>query len=571
MSEDALNKCLTFAEGSGSDKGRIGTFGFGLPNSSISVCRRVEVFSRIEGGSWHFVYLDVDEILASRSEYQEAVRMSKAPQLGFEIKSNVKTIIRWTNLDKCDAARAKTLIRRTDKLLGRLYRYFIGSRQISLHLISRNLENKKEDTNQRVIENDPLFLATNRYHATDTIWKEATRSDGKHKHPQLGDSDPYFNPITHYSRFITGCENGQSQLPLFQKCREFWDVPYQVPIGTFNFEYKLRAAYANSGITNPGLRSGGRTDIGMLIGQKMDGTQDCKSANIFWIREGRELDFGSYSLYKPSDVKQRFWTIEIHFDHSLDEILGVSNTKQSVDFYRVDGDIDEIDTLRGSVSVQEARQRLFNHITEQCLACIKFMNTQLNKYAKDFLTKEHEALRTDQRENKPIPEVEGTVFRSLPKDGEWTVEQKEEVVSFLKTRYSTIPLKAIQNQINIAAKGLTSTVVLYAPNETGNMFDIEPARGKFITIINSRHPFYEKVLEPIKKHIKLVDFTISMEMLISAMAVQKHDIEMKQGDAAILDFYLQQISSQLQLWIKKNNIQIDTDKFANSSESSTET
>ena len=54
-------------------------------------------------------------------------------------------------------------------------------------------------------------------------------------------------------------------------------------------------------------------------------------------------------------------------------------------------------TLRGSVSVQEARQRLFNHITEQCLACIKFMNTQLNKYAKDFLTKEHEALRTDQR------------------------------------------------------------------------------------------------------------------------------------------------------------------------------
>ena len=76
MSEDALNKCLTFAEGSGSDKGRIGTFGFG--NSSISVCRRVEVFSRIEGGSWHFVYLDVDEILASRSEYQEAVRMSKA-------------------------------------------------------------------------------------------------------------------------------------------------------------------------------------------------------------------------------------------------------------------------------------------------------------------------------------------------------------------------------------------------------------------------------------------------------------------------------------------------------------
>ena len=51
----------------------------------------------------------------------------------------------------------------------------------------------------------------------------------------------------------------------------------------------------------------------------------------FLDKEGRELDFGSYSLYKPSDVKQRFWTIEIHFDHSLDEIP-VSNTKQSVIF-----------------------------------------------------------------------------------------------------------------------------------------------------------------------------------------------------------------------------------------------
>ena len=94
------------------------------------------------------------------------------------------------------------------------------------------------------------------------------------------------------------------------------------------------------------------------------------------------------------------------------------------------------------------------------------------------------------------------------------------------------------------------------------MFDIEPARGKYITIINSRHSFYEKILAPIKKHINLIDFTVSMEMLISAMAIQKHEIETQESDSEILNFYLQQVSSRLQLWIRQNNIQIDSDKFS---------
>ena len=191
------------------------------------------------------------------------------------------------------------------------------------------------------------------------------------------------------------------------------------------------------------------------------------------------------------------------------------------------------------------------------------MNSILASYARDFKNREMAALGQDKNKNRPIPEVEGTVFRSLPKSGEWSREQKSEVVNFLKARYPAIPLTAITNQIDIAAKGLTSTVVLYAPNETGNMFDIEPARGKYITIINSRHPFYEKVLAPIKKHLNLVDFTVSMEMLISAMAIQKHELEIQQDDSEILDYYLQQVSSRLQYWIKQNNIQIDSDRFAN--------
>lgn len=565
MSPDMLNGCLTFAEGSGSEHGRIGTFGFGLPNSSISVCRRVEVYSRTSQSDWHIVYLDIDEILASASEYKAARQLPTEPDLGINL-DQINTVIRWTTLDKCDAAQAKTLIRRSDKLLGRLYRYFLSEQKVDLQLISRNLDNEHEDSRQTVIPNDPLFLEKGRYHMTDLIWQEATRTDGKDKHPILGDEDPYFNPVTHYKRFILGCTQNKSQLPLFQPCKEFWDVKYDVSIGSSKYRYTIKAAFATSGIANPGLRSGGGTEIGRKIGEKMNGTKDCRSDNIFWIREGRELDFGSWGLYNRGQEKNRFWTIEIHFDHTLDEILGVSNTKQSVDFHRVDGNLDELDSLASSLTVQEERQVLFHHITQQCLSCIKHMNSQLKSYASEFSSREMVAKGQDKNKNRPIPEVEGTVFRSLPKSGEWSSAQKTEVVNFLKERYPTIEIKAIKNQIDIAAKGLTSTVVLYAPNETGNMFDIEPARGKFITIINSRHSFYERILAPIKKHTNLVDFTVSMEMLISAMAIQKHEVEVAETDSEILNFYLQGVSSRLQLWIRQNNIQIDSDRFAKNEE-----
>ena len=413
MSPELLNRCLTFAEGSGSEHGRIGTFGFGLPNSSISVCRRVEVYSRQNGSDWHFVYLDVDEILASASEYQAAKRLAQPPQLGIDLHG-VSTVIRWTTLDKCDAAHAKTLIRRADKLLGRLYRYFLSDQKIDLQLISRNLDNKTEDSRQTVIPNDPLFLERNRYHMTDLVWQEATRADGKDKHPTLGDEDDYFNPVTHYKRYIQGCRENVTQLPLFQKCQEFWDVQYDVTIGSSKYSYKLRSAFATAGISNPGLRSGGATAIGRMIAEKMNGTKDCRSDNIFWIREGRELDFGSYGLYNRSELKNRFWTIEIHFDHTLDEILGVSNTKQSVDFQRVDGELDELDSIATRLSVQEERQVLFHHISQQCLSCIKHMNSVLASYARDFKNRELAALGQDKKKIDQYLKLKGPSFDLFP-------------------------------------------------------------------------------------------------------------------------------------------------------------
>ena len=53
----------------------------------------------------------------------------------------------------------------------------------------------------------------------------------------------------------------------------------------------------------------------------MSGIKHFKSGNIFFVRANREIDFGHFGLYTVTDEKNRFWTIEVHFDSDLDELM----------------------------------------------------------------------------------------------------------------------------------------------------------------------------------------------------------------------------------------------------------
>ena len=67
MSRDTLWSALQFG-GSGrfGDRAGLGRFGMGLPNSSVSQSRRLEVYSWRRPGGALFSYLDVDEVAGRR-------------------------------------------------------------------------------------------------------------------------------------------------------------------------------------------------------------------------------------------------------------------------------------------------------------------------------------------------------------------------------------------------------------------------------------------------------------------------------------------------------------------------
>jgi hypothetical protein len=128
MTPSILKSALQFGGSSrfGSRNGS-GRFGMGLPNSSVSQARRLDVYSWTNKNSIWWSYLDVDEISSGKIFEIPKPRKRK---FGKEITPPSKhhgTIIKWT---KCDRLSYKQIGRLTKKLqydLGRIFRMYLWS------------------------------------------------------------------------------------------------------------------------------------------------------------------------------------------------------------------------------------------------------------------------------------------------------------------------------------------------------------------------------------------------------------------------------------------------------------
>ena len=106
------------------DRGGLGRYGMGLPNSSLSQARTVTVFSWTTPAKVWCSYLDVDEVAAGE------VREVPLPELvdyPFDDEETPPsgTIVWWTQCDRLDHRRASTIARKLAAGLGRKFRYFL--------------------------------------------------------------------------------------------------------------------------------------------------------------------------------------------------------------------------------------------------------------------------------------------------------------------------------------------------------------------------------------------------------------------------------------------------------------
>lgn len=565
MNLEQINGCLRFAEGAGTSNERIGTFGVGLPNSSIYVGRRVEVYSKNKTtGEWNFVYLDLDEQTTRVDPGYDDAIPKKPTFKNIELKldlDDASTIIRWSKIRNLGSRMPKTIIDKTKKLTGRLYRYAIND-DLNITFGSVLKGNKDYDIFENILPYDPLFLSTKKSYITKFIWEAAT-DPRKNMFNNKVPNNELFTSSYHYKTFIENCQENETNLPLFQKFDDYWNVPYEIKLGGKTYSFTIRASFGYKSLMYPGISKGGMTSLGKKIGEKMSGSKDFYCANIFFIRTKREIDCGNFGMYTVTDETNRFWTIEVEFDSELDKLMGVDYQKQHVDFRFVSNDeVNEIED-NDNIGINEQQQLLFNKISMEISDCITKMRSFRRDYWSQYRGEEKEAiaLASDADDDSTaMPIAEPAVIRAMPQGKEWTDEQKTELVNFLKNRFMHLSIESITLQVENFASGMNKTIVLYHQNPTGNLFELTTVRGKKITFINTEHVYYKNIIDPLKENKNLSVFTIAIEMLICSYAYEMEQMIQDDSDLEhILNSYLRKISDRLESFIINGSIKVDTE------------
>lgn len=265
----------------------IGRFGFGLPTSCVSQGRRYSVYSRVEGGSWNSVTIDLDDIAEGKVDFDggriivppaqpaELPRWIVDPEgKPFADKIETGTVVVVEKVDRLKPRKWTTLERDLLQFFGVTYRNFL--RECSIYVGSK-----------KVSPVDPLFLT-----------------------PGAKDYEISGNPIKALplpgKEFKAKAQDGHEAL------------------------IKIRCSVMPPGFATEDGRWGRSTKRNARFGVLKD------NHGLLILRNGRQMDTVLSSNLFPENIdwtfknNDRYWKVEIDFSAELDEDFGVTTNKQQV-------------------------------------------------------------------------------------------------------------------------------------------------------------------------------------------------------------------------------------------------
>jgi hypothetical protein len=129
MDKRTLRQALRFGGSSRfDDRNGLGRYGMGLPNSSLSQARRVEVFSwRSKPSQAIATHLDVDAIAAGKMTAIPEPEPKKLPALSVDDPPATGSLVLWTRCDRLSHSRLSTIVKKLNRGLGQIFRHFVWS------------------------------------------------------------------------------------------------------------------------------------------------------------------------------------------------------------------------------------------------------------------------------------------------------------------------------------------------------------------------------------------------------------------------------------------------------------
>jgi hypothetical protein len=271
MDHHTLSIAMQFAGSSRfNDRNGLGRFGMGLPNSSVSQARRVDVYTWQKRKRVLHTYLDIDEITEGKMSTVPQPKFTSLPTWAEKhVRKQTGTLVEWSRCDRLDNRKAATIAEDLHKPLGQRFRYFLWKR------------NRIYINNNPVVPFDPLYLKSEETQYTAIPFGDELLFEFRCP------SDPTRTSKVHV-RF--------TELPIAQ-----W--------------YGLS------------------TDTKRALGIP-------KGAGVSIVRADREIDYGWYFMgAKRKENYDDWWRCEISFEPELDELFGVTHSKQEInplDFLQVE-------------------------------------------------------------------------------------------------------------------------------------------------------------------------------------------------------------------------------------------
>lgn len=271
---------------------KLGRFGVGLPASTFSQCRRLDAYSWQNGVTNALcVRVDLDNVRNEQIHIVPEPERRRLPDDILRLFPDAEdyisgTLIVWGKVDRNSPKRPSTIVDKTARLAGRVYRNFLSDGRVKIRLLAVQ---DNQQVSKDVHPVDPLFLLPN----PDM--------------PEPFDKEPMFQA------FKDMCNEDGSPAPIIIKGRS--------SDGELLGEVKIYAAHRNPRVLEVAremnVRDPGSTKFGKFA-------RDLAGVSI--VRAGREIMLDRNWL--SAETIDRWMGVTVEFDPVLDEHFGITNNKQ---------------------------------------------------------------------------------------------------------------------------------------------------------------------------------------------------------------------------------------------------
>ncbi len=469
MDKDILQLSLQFGNGTHLDaknqKG-MGRFGMGLPAASISIARKVEVWSwQNEVSNALYTYIDIDKIVAGEMvDVPEPIKKPVPHEFIdaalLETVGKTGTLVLWDKIDRYNS-KASTLFRNSELLIGRMYRYFIESGKTKIRMYSFNKKIPADNSCEiYALANDPLYLMSR-----------------------------------------TSCPEPYNETPLFREYPDYDTYCFEIPFNFKGQRYPVNIKYSIAKEeARRDLRNAGSTGYGKHAS---------KNIGVSIVRAGRELNLDT-NLCIGYDPRERWWGCEISFPPALDEIFGVTNNKQSaIKFSEVAADIKNNKSNDDrNLSYQQEQEELYEESEGLAFLyrVVNILHTQIN-LMRGLVAVQKKS--TPQNPRHPVLQPEdtatvrtedraalGSIGTSDTQEAEMTEEMKQQAIMETLNNQEIdkeTSEEIISNLFNPEHQRKYQFIKGHIPS--ADFFSVSPRGGKILITLNVDHPAYQNLIE----------------------------------------------------------------------------